>query len=62
MNSKELVKRCEKFFHDVELPVTVFCKKLCMSTSTFYRWKKGELDITKDRMRDIDNFLARYNY
>ena len=62
MNAKELMKRCEKFFSEVELPVSVFCRKLNMSSSTCYRWRKGELDITQDRMRAIDNFLARYNY
>lgn len=62
MNAKELINRCEKFFCEVELPVSVFCRKLSMSTSTFYRWRKGELDITQDRMREIDSFLRRYNY
>ena len=62
MNSAELVSRCNRFFIEVELPVTVFCRKLSMSTSTFYRWRKGELDITRDRMREIDGFLRRYNY
>ena len=62
MNSAELVSRCNRFFSEVELPVTVFCRKLSMSTSTFYRWRKGELDITQDRMQEIDSYLARYNY
>ena len=62
MNSAELVSRCNRFFDEVELPVTVFCRKLSMSTSTFYRWRKGELDITQDRMQEIDSYLARYNY
>lgn len=62
MNAKELMKRCEKFFSEVELPVSVFCRKLSMSTSTFYRWRKGELDITQDRMREIDSFLRRYDF
>lgn len=62
MNTKELIERSVKMIDEMGIPVTKFCEKVSVSTSTYYKWKRGELDITQDRMREIDNFLARYNY
>ena len=62
MDTEKLIERSVKMIDEMGIPVTKFCQRVNVSTSTFYKWKRGELEITKARQEEIDNFLRRYDY
>lgn len=62
MNVNELIERVNKCLEEVEIPITKFCKKFHLSTTAFYRWRRGDLDISRERLHEIDAFLTKLNY
>lgn len=52
---------CVWFLNEVGVPVT-FCKKVGISTSTFYAWKHGRLKLAAATLQRIKNYLKNYNY
>ena len=62
IEQKQLCKRCTKMMDDVGISKTSFCKRIALSTSAFYVWKAGNLELSKTTLDRIDTFLARFGY
>lgn len=57
-----LITRCQRFLEDLAVPTTVFCKKIELSTSSFYRWRNGELNLSDATLERIDGYLSKYGF
>ena len=57
-----LITRCQRFLEEFGIPVTVFCKKVELSTPSFYKWRNGELNLSDATLERIDTYLAKYNF
>lgn len=58
----ELIKRCETFLNELGVPVVVFCRKVDISTTAYYSWRKGFLQLSNDTLQRIDSYLKQYNF
>lgn len=58
----ELIKRCCNFIDEFGIPITVFCRKISISTKAFYDWKNGKLNLSDNTLTRIDNYLKTYNF
>lgn len=59
---KEIIERIERMMEELRLPATSFCKNVDISTSTYYRVIKGELNLSAETAARIDNYLKRYGF
>lgn len=57
-----LITRCQRFLEELAVPATVFCKKVELSTSSFYRWRNGKLNLSDATLERIDTYLSKYNF
>lgn len=57
-----LITRCQRFLEELAVPATVFCKKVELSTSSFYRWRNGELNLSDATLERIDGYLSKYGF
>ena len=57
-----LKQRVKNLIADLELPITVFCRKVQISQSAYYRWMDGTINFkeeTEDRVRAV---LDKYGF
>lgn len=57
-----LITRCQRFLEELGIPVTVFCKKVALSTPSFYKWRNGELNLSDATLERIDSYLSKYGF
>lgn len=57
-----LIIRCQRFLEELGIPVTVFCKKVELSTPSFYKWRNGELNLSDATLERIDGYLSKYGF
>lgn len=57
-----LKERCKKLIAYFDLPVTRFCRKIGISPQAYYRWQKGELNLSENTEKNIDRFLMENNF
>lgn len=62
MNKKNLEDRIDQLLSDSGIPITRMCSKLKLSPSSYYRWRNGELQLTEQRIEDMNNFLTKFGY
>lgn len=55
-------ERCQKMLDELGIPVTKFCRNINLSTFTYYEWRKGNLELSDERMKAIDAYLTKYNF
>ena len=55
-------ERCQKMLDELGIPVTKFCRNIDLSTFTYYEWRKGNLELSDERMKAIDAYLTKYNF
>ena len=58
----DLKVRCEKFLLASGVPVTKMCKRLDMSTSSYYRWQRGILQLSYSRLKAIEQYLSQFGF
>ena len=58
----ELVERLQRFLHEVEVPVTVVCRKINLSTRALYYWKNGKLNLSEPVKQRLNGYLSQYGY
>ena len=56
-----LSQRAQTFIKELGVPVLTFCRKVGISSTTYYDWLKGKAlaDTTLER---IDTYLSKYNF
>lgn len=57
-----LQKRCKTMLAELGIPVTVFCRKINLSTCAYYGWQKDELRLSDATLARIDNYLSKYGF
>ena len=45
----ELKERCRKFIDELNLPVTSFCMNVGLSPSFYYKWQRGERNMSNEK-------------
>lgn len=54
--------RVQNFLNELEMPITVFCKKIEVSPSYFYKWRVGQVNFSEKTLQRISNFLSKYGF
>ena len=55
-------KRCAKFLSELGVAVTVFCRKIGISTTAYYRWQADDLNLSIETERRIATYLEKFGY
>ena len=54
--------RIQRFLTELEIPVTVFCRKIQVTTDSFYKWRKGQLNFSEKTLQRISDYLSKYGF
>lgn len=57
-----LKTRIKKFVEEFEMPITIFCKKVGMSTASYYKWMNGVFNLSEERENRISEYLSKYGF
>ena len=57
-----LKKRCERFLRELSVPTAAFCRKINISTTAYYNWRAGLLNLSDATLQRIDDYLTKYNF
>lgn len=57
-----LKKRVEDFLTDLGLPKSRLAKKVGITGQSISLWLKGDLNLSDDTEKRIDQFLKKFNY
>ena len=44
----------------VGIPTTVFCRKVGISVTAFYRWRQGDLRLSDEKVERIKAFVRQF--
>ncbi|MFR5728111.1 hypothetical protein [Blautia stercoris] len=58
----ELKERCRKFIDELNLPVTSFCMNVGLSPSFYYKWQRGERNMSNEKEKHISEYLMKYGF
>ena len=54
--------RVQKFLDELEMPITVFCKKIEISPSYFYKWRVGKVNFSEEALQRISDYITKYGF
>ena len=54
--------RIQNFLTELEIPVTVFCRKIQVTPDSFYKWRKGQLNFSAKTLQRISDYLSKYGF
>lgn len=57
-----LYERCQIFMDELGIPVTSFCRRIKLSLSSFYGWRSGDVILSENTLKRIDEYLKKYNF
>lgn len=57
-----LKTRIENFLKEFDMPITVFCKKVGMSTASYYKWMQEAFNFSEEREKKISEYLTKYGF
>lgn len=57
-----LRKRVKNFIEELEMPITVFCRKVNLSTASYYKWKDGIFEFSDETAERVSNFIKKYGF
>lgn len=55
-----LQKQTRKVLKDVGIPVSVFCRRLQISDTAFYRWQNMDLKLSAETENRIQNYINKF--
>lgn len=53
----ELCDRCNAFIEDTSITVRGFCPKIGLSHEYFYKWQRGEVNLSETKLHEIEAYL-----
>lgn len=56
-----LQKQTRKVLKDVGIPVSVFCRRLQISDTAFYRWQNMDLKLSAETENRIQNYINQFS-
>lgn len=57
-----LIERSKKFLDEMEIPMTVFARKVSLSPQAIYSWRSGKLILSDAALKRIDDYLTKYGF
>ncbi len=57
-----LQERAKAFLTEFGIPVSVFCRKMNLSRTSYYDWLSGNLRLSAETLNRIDEYLSRYEF
>ena len=54
--------RVQKFLDELEMPITVFCKKIEISPSYFYKWRVGKVNFSEEALQRVSDYITKYGF
>lgn len=57
-----LKARVKRFIAETGMPVTVFCRRVSIVPSSYYRWHSGELNLAEETEARISALLEKFNF
>lgn len=57
-----LKERCKKMIDELSISVTGFCRKINISASAYYAWRRGAIELSTTTLNRIDNYLTKYGF
>lgn len=54
--------RAKKFINELGVKATIFSKNVGISYMTFYKWQRGELNLSKSTEQRIADYLMKYGF
>lgn len=60
--NENIKNRCSKFLNELKLPATRLCRLVDLSASSFYKWQRGDLRLSENTLKRIDDCLARFGF
>lgn len=58
----KLEERCEQFIKALGIKVTEFCANVGIGRTTYYIWKKGDLQLSDKTLKRIDEYLQKFGF
>lgn len=58
----KLQERVNNFLSELGVPLTVFSKKVSLSTAAIRNWQKGILNLSDNACKRIDEYLSKYGF
>ena len=62
MFEEELKNRITRYLEASGARISFICSKLHLTPSALFQWRKGQLNLTPERLLSIDDYLRRWNY
>ena len=62
MFEEELKNRITKYLEASGARISFICSKLHLTPSALFQWRKGQLNLTPERLLSIDDYLKRWGY
>lgn len=59
---KMLKTRVRKFIEEFEMPITIFCKKVKLSTTGYYKWMQGVYEFSDETAERVSNYIKKYGF
>lgn len=56
----QLKIRCKNILSEIGIPVTVFCRKIGISTASYYRWQNDDLRLAEETEKRIKSFIEKF--
>ncbi|MCM1277188.1 MAG: hypothetical protein NC299_17830 [Lachnospiraceae bacterium] len=56
-----LQEKVVKFLDVTSMPKSTFCKRIDLSTQSLNAWLRGELNLSKDTLGRIENYLRKFD-
>ena len=56
-----LQKQTRKVLKDVGIPVSVFCRRLQISDTAFYRWQNYDLKLSEETENRIQEYINQFS-
>lgn len=54
--------RVKNFIDEFEMPITIFCRKVKLSTASYYKWKDGLFEFSDETSERVSNYLKKYGF
>ena len=54
--------RVKNFIEELEMPITIFCRKVKLSPASYYKWKDGYFEFSDETAERVSDFIKKYGF
>lgn len=54
--------RVKNFIDELEMPVTIFCRKVRLSTTSYYKWMQGIFEFSDETAERVSDYIKKYGF